>query len=65
MSNPLKTYKEIDNDSRKGKKRYIERQIEEREAEKEIKDYIQKDKNEDSPNDSGIYRFHGLRSENC
>ena len=49
-----KSYKEKNNEKERGKKRYIERLVEEQEAEKEIKDY------EDSTNESGFDRLDGL-----
>lgn len=36
---PYKTHRERDNDQHKGKKRYRERLVEEKEAEQEIKEY--------------------------
>ena len=35
-----KTYKEKDNDEKKGKKKFIERLAEDKEAQKEIEDYL-------------------------
>lgn len=35
-----KTYKELDSDQRRGKRRYQERLAEEKEAEKEIKEFV-------------------------
>lgn len=55
-----RTYKEIDTETRLGKKRFLERKIQDQEAEDEIKDYIQ---DEDCTDESGTYRFDGLRSE--
>lgn len=51
----IKTYKEYDTEKNRGKKRYIERIIEEKEADKEIKEY------EDSTDESGTDRLDGER----
>ncbi len=52
-----KTYKEQANEATRGRKRYIERLVETREAEKQIKDY----ENEDSTDGSDTDRFDGDR----
>ncbi len=56
-----KSYKEKETEQKFGKKRYLERVIEEQEAEQEIKDY---DRNEDITDEGGADRLDGLRSVN-
>lgn len=40
VSQKVKSYKEKDNEKVRGKKRFLERQIEDLEAEQEIKDFV-------------------------
>lgn len=56
MTSP-KSYKEKQTEQQRGKKRYIERLVEEQEAEEEIKHY------ENITDDSDAYRHDGERSE--
>lgn len=48
-----KSYKEKENEKIRGKKRYLERVIEEHEAEQEIKEYDRNEPIEDRENDLG------------
>lgn len=57
MSNNTKTYKELENEKTRGKKRYLERITEEREADKLIKDYEQQDE-ESELNSEPISRIY-------
>lgn len=59
MTRKEKTYKELENEKARGKRRYIERLIETEEAEKEIKKY------EDEPDAGYLDRLDGQRSERC
>lgn len=52
-----KTYKERESEKTRGKKRYIERVVEEQEAEQEIKEY---DRNEDIPDERELNRPYGV-----
>lgn len=52
-----RTYKERDNDDKKGKKKYIERVAEDREANQQIKDFLEGREDEDKPNESGASRL--------
>jgi hypothetical protein len=53
-----KTYKEKENEQKRGRKRFIEREIETREAEKEIKDFQYEEHPNDFPdNDNNKGKF--------
>ncbi len=49
-----KSYKEQETEKQKGKRRYIERRVQDEEAEKEIREY------EDSTDERGVDRFDGF-----
>lgn len=55
-----KSGRELDREKSRGKKRYIERVIQENEAETEIKEF---DLNEDIPDEGGADRFDGFRPD--
>jgi len=53
-----KTNREKENEKTRGKKRFIERVAEEKEAEQQIKEF---DRNEDITDESGVDRQYGER----
>jgi hypothetical protein len=53
-----KTNREKENESTRGKKRYIERVVEEKEAEQQIKEF---DRNEDITDERGVGGLDGFR----
>lgn len=54
-----RTYKERDNEERLGKKKFLERKIQDQEAEEEIKDFI----DEDCTDERYLGRLDGQRPE--
>lgn len=52
MTSKERTYKERDNDEKKGKKRFLERMAEDHEAEQAIDDFLKGRDNEDIPDQS-------------
>lgn len=55
-----KTLKERETEKTRGKKRYIERRVEELEAEKEIKDFDRGESIEDRPDEGRTDRPYGV-----
>ncbi len=58
-----KTNREKDSEKTRGKKRYLERIVQEHEAEEEIKTFDRGSIIEDSTNEGGTDRFDGFGSE--
>jgi hypothetical protein len=52
-----KSFKERENEEKLGKKKYLERRVQDQEAEEEIKEYL----NEDCTDESGTNRLDGQR----
>ncbi len=51
MVRKQKSYKELETENTRGKKRYLERMIENEEAEKSIEDYLNRPEKEEENND--------------
>lgn len=51
MTRKQKSYKELETENTRGKKRYLERMIENKEAEKSIEDYLNRPEQEEESND--------------
>jgi hypothetical protein len=60
MPSKEKSYKEKENEKTRGKKRYLERIVDEREAEKQIKEFDREEVPDEDLSDEGrTYRHHG------